>query len=92
LEVGRDESGVRAYETSATIIMENLHIAAGGNDRAGTLRKIVDEIAAVVEVPCEAGPGFLYIELTNTRYDEWNDGVKEALRAGFEILLRDQLL
>jgi hypothetical protein len=89
---GRDANGVREYETSATIITENLHIAAGGNGRAHILRKIVDEIAAVVDVPCEAGPGFSYIELTNTGQGEWNDGVKEALRTGFEMLLRDQLL
>ena len=83
---------MREYETSATIITEKLHIAAGGDGRAGILKKIVDEIAVVVDVPCEAGLGFLYIESTQTGQDKWIDGVEEAMRAGFEILLRDHLL
>ncbi|KAK3290202.1 uncharacterized protein B0H64DRAFT_413623 [Chaetomium fimeti] len=88
----REGKGGGEYETSATIITENLHIAAAGNGRANILKKIVDEIAAVVDVPCENGPEFFYMELAMAGQGEWKDGVKEALRAGLETLLRDQLL
>ncbi|KAL2134136.1 hypothetical protein VTI74DRAFT_898 [Chaetomium olivicolor] len=51
----------QTYHTSATLITENLHIAAKNPmGRGNILRKIVQEIARLVKVPCSDGEFFTW--------------------------------
>ncbi|KAK3368969.1 hypothetical protein B0T24DRAFT_721999 [Lasiosphaeria ovina] len=59
--------GHHTFYTSATLITENLRIASTSPMGSGNiLRKIVNEIAKAVRVPCTYGEEFLYIELCET--------------------------
>ncbi|KAK4106969.1 hypothetical protein N658DRAFT_37072 [Parathielavia hyrcaniae] len=85
----------QAYHTGATLITENLHIAATNPvGRGNILRKIVQEIAKLAEVPC-SDEEFLYMELCHSfghGEGKLREGVLGALRTGLTKLLQNESL
>ncbi|KAK4124051.1 hypothetical protein N657DRAFT_717572 [Parathielavia appendiculata] len=92
-----DEIGChsRTYHTSATLITENLHIAATNPmGRGNILRKIVQEIAKLVKVPC-TDEECLYKELCDffgQGEGKPPEGVLEALRTELIKLMQNEAL
>jgi hypothetical protein len=85
----------RTYHTSATLITENLHIAAANpSGRGNILDKIVKEIAKHVKVPCTT-PAALYVELCYSFGESKGnppEGVLAALKTGLFKLLQNESL
>ncbi|KAK4244533.1 hypothetical protein C7999DRAFT_17212 [Corynascus novoguineensis] len=83
----------QTYHTSATLITENLHIAAKNPmGRGNILRKIVQEIARLVKVPC-SDEEFLYMELCHSLgQGKPREGSLKALRTGLTMLLQNKTL
>lgn len=83
----------RTYHTSATLITEILHIAASSSkDRGMILRKIVQEIAGLVKVPC-SDEDHLYMELCHSfGQGEPSKGALDAPRTGLTMLLQNESL
>ncbi|KAK3939014.1 hypothetical protein QBC46DRAFT_438663 [Diplogelasinospora grovesii] len=83
----------QTYHTSATLITEILHTAASNRkDRGMILRKIVQEIAGLVKVPC-SDEDLLYMELCHSfGQGEPSKGALEALRTGLTMLLQNESL
>lgn len=81
----------RMYHTSATLITGILHTAASNRkDRGMILRKIVQEIAGLVKVPC-SDENLLYMELCHSfGQGEPSKGALEALRTGLTMLLQNE--
>ncbi|KAK3896677.1 hypothetical protein C8A05DRAFT_39775 [Staphylotrichum tortipilum] len=79
------------HHTTATLITENLAIAVSNPaGRGNILRKIVQEITAVVKLPC-GDERFLYMELCESLgQGEVDKEMLDALRSGLEMLLQKE--
>jgi len=86
--------GSDKYETSSTLILENLEIAASVRmGRGNIVGKIIKEIAAIINIPGDLDFDFLYMDLCNKAgADQLTMETKEALRIGLELLLQNQSL
>jgi hypothetical protein len=83
-------SKVPGFETSGTLITENIAIASKNRGvRYSILRKIVQEIAAIVELPADIGVYDICLELGG---DKLEAELKDALCTGFTMLLRQESL
>lgn len=85
------QAGNQEYYTSATLITENLAIAASNQmGRGNILRKIVHEIAVVAKVPC-SNQRLLYMELCEFLGEgKPNKETLEAVGAGLKMLLQNK--
>ncbi|KAK4150365.1 hypothetical protein C8A00DRAFT_18087, partial [Chaetomidium leptoderma] len=83
----------QTHHTSATLITEIFYIAASnGTDREMILRRIVQEIAGLVNVPCSDGDS-LYMELCHSLgHGKPSKGALEALGTGLTMLLQNKSL
>lgn len=81
----------QTYHTKATLITENLHIAAKNPMSRGNIpRKIVQEIVKLVKVP-RSDEEFLYMELCHSLgQDKPREGTLKPLRTGLTMLLQKQ--
>jgi aminoglycoside phosphotransferase (APT) family kinase protein len=83
-------SKVHGFETSVTLITENIAIASKNRGfRYGILKKIVQEIAAIVELPADIGVYDICLELGG---DKLEAELQDALCSGFTMLLRHESL
>ncbi|KAK0707048.1 hypothetical protein B0T26DRAFT_728949 [Lasiosphaeria miniovina] len=84
------QKNYRNQNTSATLITENLYIAATHPMRSGNiLKKIVDEIAKVAEVPYPYSMEFLYRDLCyGFAEGKLPNEVLAPVKGGFTALLR----
>ena len=81
------------WATTASLITENIDIAARGLGAGNILGKIVKEIAALVGTPGDLDPDFPYSDICRTGGEVLlEDEIRAALRAGLEMLLRDENL
>jgi hypothetical protein len=87
------ETEAETYDTSATLITENIDIAARGMGAGNILRKIVKEIVALVGVPGDLDPEMPYTDLCRKGGEDLlKEETRAAFRTGFERLLRDKTL
>jgi hypothetical protein len=91
--VAAAEAETETYATSATLITENIDIAARGIGAGNILNKIVKKVVALVGVPGDLDPEMPYTDLCRKGGEDLlKEETRIAFRTGFQMLLGDKTL